>query len=189
MITGYKFFSVYQSIKLHFTSSYDHFKYAGKSKSISREKFGLRNDYQKFVFWANKLNDENEAIRFCVFNFIKSDSWFYDSFESAKSIQVEKEGFYGAFKHNISKSVTLIKKIKEENVDINIFEETKSGNKPPLLQLYLQHAVSMEFICILNHANNFVDSWLYKYSNDPFITQELDKIKKYSPFVLLFSKN
>jgi len=190
MLSSYKFFAIYQSVQLHFTSSYDLFKYAGKSKSINKTTFDNRKDRQRFIFWAEKLDNSDDAFKFCVFNFLKNSKWFYASFEDAKSQYINGKKFYSTFTKNITKDHSILKTIKEDQglSFEDLLKETKKGNKPPLLQIYLNGLISIEFMCLLDRSYNFITDWQNKYTNDPLISDELFKVEKYKQFVIIFSK-
>ena len=190
MVSPYRFFSIYRGVQLHFTSSYDLFKYAGKSKSITKEAFDNRKDRQRFVYWSEKIGSAEECLKFCVFNFIKDSNWFYGTFESANENYNKKLGYYSSFKNNLkgdSEYITKLRREKEILFD-DMLIETPNGNKPPLLQLYLNNIISVEFLCLLDKTYIFVDGWKEKYSNDPLITSELFKVSKYCQFVVIFNK-
>lgn len=68
MIEALRFFEIYTAVNLHFNSgTYDYFKYQG-STNITEKSFLKRNDKYFFQRTAKGLNDESEALGFCVAN-------------------------------------------------------------------------------------------------------------------------
>lgn len=187
-ISPYRFFSIYQGVHLHFTTSYDIFKYAGKAKTITVEAFQNRKDHQRFVYWAEKIQSQEDALQLCVFNSLKSSSWFYGSYEQAKDVLLEKRLFYSMFTKNMMQDYNTIQQLKKDKgVSLDtLIKPTASGNKPPILQLYFQGGVSLEFLCLLNNEYNMVDYWMD--SLDPLVKTESERICKYTKFTVLFSK-
>lgn len=188
-MSPFRFFSIYRTSHLHFTSNYDMFKYGGKSRSITPDSFDARKDKQRFVYWADKIENPDDALKLCVFNFLNGSNWFYESYEEARDVSLERKKFYSSFMRNIAEDGATINAFKElKKADFqSLIRFTPNGNMPPLLQLQLQGRISREFVCLLNRDKGFVEeSWIG--SNDPLVKDEAIKIVKYAPFVILFSK-
>ena len=188
MLNAYRFFTIYSTIKLHFTSEYDVLKYQGKTKAISFDAFNERSDCMVYETWRKRLKSEEEAVSFCVFNWLESHDWLYHDFKIANEVYISKKKFYSALTRNIKADQELVQKIKTEKglTFDKLINKTASGNKSPLLQMYLQHIVSLEYICMVNHSRNITDLWSSEYSNDPLVCDEVFKIKKYTPFVIKY---
>jgi len=186
MLTPYKFFKIYRATQLHFTTQYDIFKYLGKSQNISKEAYEDRNDHARFSHWYNHVGGNNEAMKFCVFNFLYSDDWFYHSIDEARNKYIKKKKFYSKFKENIQNESSILDNIKRSKAIsfTEIVEPTRSGNQPPILQLLYQDRISIEFVCLLNNHYNFCDEW--KRSIDPLVEESTRRILKYTPFMLKY---
>lgn len=188
-MSPFKFFRIYWAVKLHFTStSFNMFKYANPPK-ITLDEFGARGDYNIFESYSKKMIDDRYALEFCAFNFTKNQMWLYESYEIAKECYLNKKKFFGVFKENIKNENEKIQRIKvEKSLTFNqLIQPTVSGNKAPLLQMYLHDIVSLEYICMVDSSFNFVDDWSDQNKLDPLVTSEMFKIKKYEPFVRKFS--
>jgi hypothetical protein len=189
MISPYQFFKIYSGVQLHFTSSgYDFYKYAGKSKTINKESFDNRRDKYRFIIWSQKIESPDDALKLCVFNFLYDTQWLYDSFDVAKERLLNKNKYYSTFTRNITKDYGILNQLKlSKQISFReLTEPTRSGNKPPILQLVLQNVISIEFCCMCNSINNFTDTW--KSSLDPLVKEEANKICKYLNFMLQFSR-
>lgn len=188
-IGPFAFFRIYQGIHLHFTSKYDVFKYQFKSPTINKDTFDDRKDRGRFDYWAGKYQTPNEALESSTFNFLRSSDWLYKSFDESRDWYLEKKKFYSSFTKNIKADHDYIRQLRQDKAlsFSEIIQPTRRGNKPPLLQIYLQGHVSIEFMCLLNSSHNFCSEWKSHFANDPLVTEEINKIEKYTPFVIKFS--
>ena len=188
MISPYRFFKIYSAVQYHFISNYDFFKYGGKTNNLTKDIFNGRIDTSRFEIISKKFDDIEIALKYCVFNFLYDEQWLYNSFDEAKDRYLNSIKFYSNFTENINKEYEVINKRKDvRGVSfIDITKPTRSGNKPPILQMFYQHTISIEFICIANMVDNFISSW--SSSLDPLVKSDAIKIEKYSPFVKLFNK-
>ena len=185
MITGFKFFTIYKSLHLHFTSSFDITKYGSNSKTLKIETYKNRHDRYKFESFSNKLNSEKESYDFCLANFVhNSDDWIYKDFKDSDAIYKKWKGYTDGFLYRITNDYKLLESIrKKHNIAlVDMFKQTKSGNHPPLLQLYLHKKVSPEFVCTLEPYFNFLEEWDTLYKNtDPYLGKQLFLLTKYVP--------
>ena len=188
MLSPFRFFRIYQSTLLHFTGTYNIFKYFGTAKTINREIFDNHKDTIRFAQWSSKINGEDEAMKLCVFNFITgNNTWFYGTFENAMSILKEKNKFYSQFTENIKNDNNTIAKLGiDKGISLEqIMVESRRGKQSPLLQLFFQGRVSLEFLCVLNTMHNFIDGW--KNSIDPLAVEIATRVEKYTPFMLRYT--
>ena len=83
--SGYAAFTMYNSLKLHFTSSsYDYFKYHGKT-NVSTATFLKRKDKYTFYKLSRKYNLE-EMRDFYVANFLEGDKWVGDMAKDGEEV-------------------------------------------------------------------------------------------------------
>ncbi len=74
-MTGYEAFSIYHTLKLHFTSDYDYFKYNGKC-NISPTTFENRRDKYHFYKLSRKYPNKEQFQNFVIANlFENSEAW------------------------------------------------------------------------------------------------------------------
>lgn len=185
MISGFQFYKIYTAIKLHFTTSYNALKYnVDSSKSINRDTYDNRKDVLRMEYWSQKFQTKQHAMEFCIFNFVyNTGDWFYNDFDEANSIYLKIKSFYGALSKNLKDDILYIKNTNTKFSDL--INPTKSGNKPPLLQMVLHGNISKEFVCISD--DGFINRWMEEYNNDPFISRELNILTKYKLFVNILS--
>jgi len=187
-IQPYKFYKIYSAVNLHFTSSYDLNKYKGKSKTISSISFDNRRDKHRFSYFARHIESSKDALKFCVFNFLDNTDWLYNNYTEANDKYFEKIKFYSTFTKNITNDFSTIQTIRDSKTVSfkSFFEETRTGNPPPILQLFWENSISIEFICLCNITYPYMRK--LSDSIDPLVREEVRKICNYSPFVLSFRK-
>jgi hypothetical protein len=78
-LSGYDVFRSYLAVKLHFTTSYNYFKYNGKASTISHSAYMRRKDKPLFERLAIHT-DPDELVDLLVANFIENDSLWVGDF-------------------------------------------------------------------------------------------------------------
>jgi hypothetical protein len=185
MLSGYEFFKIYHSLHLHFTSAkYDVFKYNGKTNA-SYSAFERRRDKLRFDSFANKLIGKHKAGQFCIANFVYGSNHFiYEPYDDGYDVYLHWKKIRESVTHTFEKDIGYLNRIVENKPGINLFEKTKSGNHPPLLQVGLAQMVGVETLCIIDKEHReFFDNWMLICDNDPMVTEKLLMWKKYQPFV------
>lgn len=184
-MTGYEAFSLYNSLKLHFTSkSYDYFKYNGKS-NISIEAFENRKDKYHF-YKLSRQNQKEDYINFLVSNFLIKDSlWAGDLLQEEAVV---------AYKQRMATIQSLgyvfsndCEKLKNSVESPNDLLKT-DGDYPILLTMVLRKEIQLETLVILNSFMNFLPMWDKKIADTIRYPEVSRKVKKYQPF-LQFDKD
>ncbi len=188
MIDGFTFYRTYIAIKLHFTSSYDAVKYHGKTRA-TRFEFDSRNDRLMYEALGRKCQNVTHALHICVSNQYKKDDWFHSlDYENVISIYNDWKATKDALTSKIREDLEFVQSIIFDNLTtyVDILQKTKSGNKAPLLQLFLTNKILPETIIFLDgNDGNFINNWVKEYSNDPLVSNRLFKLTKYNSFVKL----
>ena len=180
-MTPFEVYKNYLAFKNHFTKKeYDYFKYCGKSRA-SLESFHKRKD--RFFFEKTSRQKSDDEIKFYfVANFVEcSDSqnlWIGEIIKNGEEV----------YKNWLKKIQSLSYLFKTEaNVFINkenfnsLFN-CKKGQHPEILKLYLQNAITLETLVILNCILDYVSDFDTKMTDPVWETVSL-KIKKYTPFL------
>lgn len=182
-MNGFDLYSLYQAIKLHFTSEkYNFFQYDGKTR-VSVDAFEKRRDKYFFHRLARKYN-ENEIVGFLVSNFVHNDTqWSRSLLEpNAEEIYTQwkktTESMSEVFKNDLQK---LEKWLTKES--FNELFKVNEGQHPLLLTLFLQKEVTIETMVILNNILEYVSSWDKKISEDIVYPKVSLKIRKYGAFL------
>ena len=181
MITAYETFQLYNALKLHFTGSYDFFKYNGKS-NISVDSFEKRKDKYHFYKLSRKYTNKEEMKNFLIANFVDNDQlWVGDLLgEGAHQNYLRRQKAIQSISYVFEND---IKNIFEGVEDKNALMRCKEGDYPPILLKYLRREIQIETLCVLNKIINCIDVWddcIIETIRWPGIKR---KIMKYQPFV------
>lgn len=194
MITGFNYFKVYTTAKLHFTSKYDAFKYTNTPSQLTKELYQSKKEFNRFEFQSRNFGNLTEALDLCVFNFSEgNENWFYDDFSIAQKTYYKKLGLFSSLSKYVDEDMVKIKEVM--SVEGKSFKElcdkTNSGKQPPLLQMLLRNKINKESLCIFDGVGanqGFLQRWYDNNKIDPLITKTLGICLKYKPFVLSISK-
>ena len=184
-MTGYEAFSIYNSLKLHFTSkSYDYFKYNGKS-NISIEAFENRRDKYHF-YKLSRQNEKEDYIEFLVSNFlIKENLWAGDLLqEEAVIAYKQRMATIQSLGYKFQNDCQKLKDVVESPNELLITH----GDYPKLLVMVLQKDIHLESLVIMNSIMNFLPMWDKRISDTIRYPEFSRKVKKYAPF-LQFEKD
>lgn len=178
-MTGYEAFCLYSGLKLHFTSSYDFFKYNGKLKT-NIDAFDNRKDKYYFHRIARKYNKE-EFTDFLVANFLENPGvWI------GKLLEEEANQIYVQYQKNMQSLGYIFEedcKHLFESVDNPNDILKTNGEHPVLLKKAFRNEVSFQTVYILNQILNFVPVWKQKI-NDTIVWPNFEsKLNKYSGFI------
>lgn len=192
MLTGFQFYKIHTSLQLHFNSKLNYLKYGASLKKLTIDSFNKRNDRLRFDSYASKLNNEHEAMQFCVANFVHNDEkWIYKEYGESESVYRNWKKYFSAFAYNFTGEFKTLQKIQaDKSITFNkMLEQTPSGGQPPLLQLALHGMLSPEFIVTLDSKFSFITKWKDIYKDvDPFIEKKLSILTNYEPICILISK-
>jgi len=183
--TGYAAFAMYNSLKLHFTSSnYDYFKYHGKT-NVSAVTFLKRKDKYTFYKLSRKYSLE-ELRNFYVANFLEGDKWVgemnnADGEEVYRKWQKTQQSLTYTFENDI---MYLLANGGSPDEMLLV----KPNEYPLLMKMVQLKQVSLETIVILNDILNFFPMWDKKIDDDIVWPDFRMKCLKYTPF-LHYDKN
>jgi len=180
-MSPFEVYSNFLAFKNHFTKkNYDYFKYCGKTRA-SLDSFHKRKDRYFFEKMSRQKNDE-QIKSFFVANFAECNDperlWIGDIIRNG-------EDTYSNWLKK-SQSLTYLFKtecevfISKENFE-NLFD-CKNGNHPELLKKYLQKALTLETLVILNMILDYAKDF-DKKMNDPVWEMMSLKIQKYQCFI------
>ena len=174
-------YKTYLAFKNHFTKkSYNYFKYGGKSKA-SVQAYNKRKDRYFFERMSRKKSDE-EIKDYFLANFVECDDpdrlWIGEIISSGED----------NVKSWMKRSQTMSYMFKTE-VEVFVNKENfqqlftiKGQSHPEVLKKYLQGALSIETMVILDIILEYVKNFDKKLDDPVWDTVSL-KIKKYKPFL------
>ena len=181
MMTPIDVYKTYLAFKNHFTKqSYSYFKYSGKSKA-SVQAYNNRKDRYFFERMSRKKTDD-EIKQYFLANFVECDD--PDRLWIGEIISAGEDNL----KSWMKRSQTMSYMFKTE-VEVFVSKENfqqlftiKGQSHPEVLKKYLQGALSIETMVILDIILDYVKNFDKKLEDPVWTTVSL-KIKKYKPFL------
>jgi hypothetical protein len=181
MMTPIDVYKTYLAFKNHFTKqSYSYFKYSGKSRT-SVQAYNNRKDRYFFERMSRKKTDD-EIKQYFLANFVECDD--PDRLWIGEIISAGEDNL----KSWMKRSQTMGYMFKTE-VEVFVSKENfqqlfsiKGQSHPEVLKKYLQGALSIETMVILDIILDYVKNFDKKL-DDPVWTTVSLKIKKYKPFL------
>lgn len=177
--SGYLAFTLYNSLKLHFTSnSYDYFKYHGKT-NVSAVTFLKRKDKYSFYKLSRKYNQE-ELKDFYIANFLEGDRWVGDMVKDGEEVYKRWQKVQQSLTYTFENDILYL---LANGGSPDSMLEVKPNSYPVLMRLVQLKQVSLETLVILNDIMNFLPMWDKKIDDDIIWPDWSMKIKKYSTFL------
>jgi hypothetical protein len=183
--TGFAAYTLYQALKLHFTSDYDYFKYNGKT-NVSKDSF-MHNKAKYSFYKLSRKYSHDDLKDFFVANFIdRNVSWVGEitgpeGEETYKKWQKRIQGLTYQFEQNI---IQLMDSVSDPNELLIV----KNGQYPKLLVRTLENDITIETLVILNDIMNFFPMWEKKIQDTIVWPDYRKRIVKYSPFLIYDKK-
>lgn len=163
---------------MHFTTTYDIFKYNGKCPRTDIESFNKIRGNHMYETYARHFVSAKEAGKLCLANFAYRDpKWLYEGYPLAQECLLEWQ-----------KTMANINMIVEKDIRTlppNPFVKTPKGNTPPVLQLYYANKISPETCILLDCSIPYIDRLHGELDSDPVAVQALTRLTKYRPFVTM----
>ena len=182
-----KYFRLYYSIRLHFTTNYDFFKYRGKTR-----KFGNLDSKRgkNFIFrLEKKYGDEFANFLVCMFASIKKEDVRLECLLTS-----ENEKIYDKWKTRMQSLPYHFEQdllfLRDLDIPFNdlfkcsvIRNGVKSKSHPLILKHYIKNDINLETLIIIDITLGYFNHW-DSVMGDDFLWKELHfKIKKYKPFL------
>ena len=183
MTDPFESYKLYNALKLHFESdSYDAIKYNFKS-NVSAKSFFNRKD--KFFFAKLAKHHGKELKMYFVSNFINDVSYVGDMInEDGEKHFMNMKKIHESLHHSFEKDINTIDNYMVVNTyNFDNILESKDGQHPLIIKLWLQEEISLETVVILNAILGFVDHESSKISETIMWPNISRKIVKYEPFV------
>lgn len=183
MTEGMKAYQSFVSLKLHFNSDYDYFKYSGKTRRIDESKITLRRDFHHFRRIERRYKDD--ITSFFVANLIapKPIQWIgelatIDAEKNYKEWRKRQE----SFRYMLRQELASIVDSDAEFPGKHLFTPT-NGSHPKFLQHYLNNKISLETVIATDAVIEFSEKW-NQTIQDPVVWPDVYKrMKKYRPFL------
>lgn len=177
--TGYAAFAMYNSLKLHFTStSYNYFKYHGKT-NVSAVTFLKRKDKYSFYKLSRKYTVE-ELRDFYVANFLEGDKWVGDMTKDGEEVYKKWQKIQQSLTYTFENDIIYL---LSNGGSPDEMLEVKPNSYPILMKMVQLKQVSLETLVILNDIMNFFPMWNKKIDDDILWPDFKMKCEKYTPFL------
>lgn len=181
MISDYEAYKLYVAVKLHFTTSYDVFKYNGRV-NCPVAAFNKRNDRKLFNKLAERFNKPKDIIEYYVANFAYGNSNVIYSMDEAEENYETWMKRKESITYEFSKQMNfLLTYLENNNKTYQQLFSIETG-VPELLTLYMRGDIHLETLVIIDEYENFLPSW------EPLILiwgeqlQILNKVKRFVRF-------
>ena len=179
---GFKAYKLYLSIRNHFTTSYDYFKYNGKVNA-KEDSFLKRKD--KFFFTKLERKYDKEQLKdLFVSNFADGEDFWIGNILTMKAEEVYKswKKRQDSLSYIFEQDLKFLKDYyKDRDLDFESLFVMEDGH-PILLQCVLRNDIYVETMVIIDRVLNYTRRW-NKILNDPVWTEFKKRMEKDSPFV------
>ena len=172
---AFQAYQLYSSIRNHFTTKYDYFKYNGRTKT-AKANFLKRPD----VYWFHKLAKHPNKIEFLVANFVYGEKeWIGNLLQNNQAedyyteyIKVRDSLFY-FFKQDLA--------AMQPDFDSNL--AVVDGQHPIFLKLLLRKEIRIETFTILEDLCSFSRKWNRRIVETTIWPTIHFKVQKFKPFL------
>ena len=180
-VTPIDVYKTYLAFKNHFTKeNYNYFKYSGKSR-CSAAAYNKRKDRYFFERMSRK-KDDSEIKEYFLANFIECDDperlWIGEIISTG-------EDNYTSWAKRAQTLTYMFKTEIEVFINKDNLQElftVKGSSHPEILKKYLQGAISIETMVILDMVLGYIKNFDKKLDDPVWNTVSL-KLKKYKPFL------
>ena len=187
----FRAWKTYHGMYLHFTGSYDYFKYFGNASwgtITSMEKYFAKFEHQTGFSWqrgfftslGKKMTKEHDLIYYYLSQLTRGKNYpteFLDDYYDEYRIKME------SFSLHLQRNMkVVVEYMKEYDLKFNELFECRGINHPPILKLLLGEDISLETFTVLDIILDFtkiVDKKLI----DPIWRDQKTLCYNYKPFL------
>ena len=187
----FKAWKTYHGMYLHFTGSYDYFKYFGNAPwgtIASMEKYFAKYEHQTGFSWqrgfftslGKKMTKEHDLIYYYLSQLTRGKNYpseflddYYDEY------RIKMESFTLHLQRNMK---VVVEYMKEYDLKFNELFECDGINHPPILKLLLGEDISLETFTVLDIILGFT-KMVDKKLIDPIWRDQKTLCYNYKPFL------
>ena len=187
----FRAWKTYHGMYLHFTGSYDYFKYFGNATwgtITSMEKYFAKFEHKTGFSWqrgfftslGKKMTKEHDLIYYYLSQLTRGKNYpseFLDDYYDEYRIKMESFSLH--FQRNMK---VVVEYMKEYDLKFNELFECKGINHPPILKLLLGEDISLETFTVLDIILGFTKI-LDKKLIDPIWRDQKTLCYNYKPFL------
>jgi len=187
----FRAWKTYHGMYLHFTGSYDYFKYFGNAPwgtIASMEKYFAKFEHQTGFSWqrgfftslGKKMTKEHDLIYYYLSQLTRGKNYpseflddYYDEY------RIKMESFTLHLQRNMK---VIVEYMKEYDMKFNELFECDGINHPPILKLLLGEDISLETFTVLDIILGFTEI-VDKKMIDPIWRDQKTLCYNYKPFL------
>ena len=187
----FRAWKTYHGMYLHFTGSYDYFKYFGNATwgtIASMEKYFAKHEHQTGFSWqrgffaslGKKMTKEHDLIYYYLSQLTRGKNYpteFLDDYYDEYRIKME------SFSLHLQRNMkVVVEYMREYDLKFNELFECDGINHPPILKLLLGEDISLETFTVLDIILGFTKI-LDKKLIDPIWRDQKTLCYNYKPFL------
>ena len=187
----FRAWKTYHGMYLHFTGSYDYFKYFGNAPwgtIASMEKYFAKYEHQTGFSWqrgfftslGKKMTKELDLIYYYLSQLTRGKNYpseFLDEYYDEYRIKMD------SFSLHLQRDIkVIVEHLKEYDLQFNDLFECDGINHPPILKLLLGEDISLETFTVMDVCLNFTKS-IDKKLIDPIWRDQKILCYNYKPFL------
>ena len=187
----FRAWKTYHGMYLHFTGSYDYFKYFGNAPwgtIASMEKYFAKFEHQTGFSWqrgfftslGKKMTKELDLIYYYLSQLTRGKNYpseFLDDYYDEYRIKMD------SFSLHLQRDIkVIVDHLKEYNLQFNDLFECDGINHPPILKLLLGEDISLETFTVMDVCLNFTKP-MDKKLIDPIWRDQKILCYNYKPFL------
>ena len=187
----FRAWKTYHGMYLHFTGSYDYFKYFGNATwgtIASMEKYFAKHEHQTGFSWqrgffaslGKKMTKEHDLIYYYLSQLTRGKNYpseflddYYDEY------RIKMESFTLHLQRNMK---VVVEYMKEYDLKFNELFECDGINHPPILKLLLGEDISLETFTVMDVCLDFTKQ-VDKKLIDPIWRDQKTLCYNYKPFL------
>ena len=187
----FRAWKTYHGMYLHFTGSYDYFKYFGNAPwgtIASMEKYFAKFEHQTGFSWqrgfftslGKKMTKEHDLIYYYLSQLTRGKNYpseFLDDYYDEYRIKMESFSLH--FQRNVK---VIVEYLKEYDLQFNDLFECDGINHPPILKLLLGEDISLETFTVMDVCLDFTKQ-VDKKLIDPIWRDQKTLCYNYKPFL------
>lgn len=178
---SFEAFQIYSSIKLHFTTEFDCFKFRFKTNA-KQDRFATNRNRFQFKKLAHKYPNRELYKRFVAANvFERPKLYILDLFtKEAEDRFLCREKAQQSLAYTIKKDLEFLLSTTE---DPNSLLVSQKGNYPPLIGYVWSDEIALETFVILSTFLNAFPIWDKTIADSVIWPDYSFRVKKYLPFI------
>ena len=187
----FRAWKTYHGMYLHFTGSYDYFKYFGNAPwgtIASMEKYFAKYEHQTGFSWqrgfftslGKKMTKEHDLIYYYLSQLTRGKNYpseFLDDYYDEYRIKMESFSLH--FQRNVK---VIVEYLNEYDLQFNDLFECDGINHPPILKLLLGEDISLETFTVMDVCLDFTRR-IDKKLIDPIWRDQKTLCYNYKPFL------